>query len=470
MVKERMEKLTKTGIKVLDNNWYIKNKEYIDNLNVMYDRVSNIHRYTESYYFTDHSITHSIRIMDNLEHLFPFLFHDGIPENMLNDVEKFILFSGILLHDIGIELSKEEILKKTVKKYKGEDIEEKIKKDKKLDYIRKHHHELSKFWIKENILQVSELNLPLVYQGDKILAKYVANVAESHGKDFEKELEYTETFAYGNNVIRMGLLCTLLSLGDALDCDQRRINYETLKLSEISLESRLHWMKHYYVDGIILTSNLIRIFYSFPKCEDENIKNLYEKYFVHKTKYWIEKCFTERKNYLFPVGAICRVVDYIKCEDDKDFLSDEELSKIKDYYVDMLLKNSGSIDYLQYSHILIVSDSKDKILLDKDGKILNICIPAEDIEKKKIKTFIKDILNTDDESIYIGGEVKERAIHYYYLVMLSSDLKELPREMKWETLENNLKAQLKLPEINNYEIKRAIQSYINYNAAEVRKG
>ena len=41
----------------------------------------------------------------------------------------------------------------------------------------------------------------------------------------------------------------LLSLGVLIDCDQRRIDYNIVLTSDISLVLRLHWMKHYYVDG-----------------------------------------------------------------------------------------------------------------------------------------------------------------------------------------------------------------------------
>lgn len=58
-------------------NWYIKNKEYRDNLNVMYNDVDIIHSNLETYYFTDYSIKHSYRIAENLVHLFSFFFFEG---------------------------------------------------------------------------------------------------------------------------------------------------------------------------------------------------------------------------------------------------------------------------------------------------------------------------------------------------------------------------------------------------------
>lgn len=263
-------------MKCKEKNWFIQNETYCDNLNVMYNNVESIHKNSKSYYFTDHSREHSDRIAENLVHLFPFLFFDGKDDIELNDTEKFILFSSILLHDIGIRLVNSDLLVYIIKKY---NLEGTYDENSKLDFIRCNHHILSKCWIKDNV-DIDNTKLPVLYSGDKILAKYIANVAESHGMDFEKFSEYTEITAYGSERIRMGLLCTLLSLGDALDCDQRRIEYDLLKISDLSIDSRLHWMKHYFVDGIILTPNLIEIYYSFPK----DLKDLYQNYFVKKNE------------------------------------------------------------------------------------------------------------------------------------------------------------------------------------------
>ena len=70
---------------------------------------------------------------------------------------------------------------------------------------------------------------------------------------------------------------------------------------------------------------------------------------MHKTKYWIEKCFTIRKDFLFPVGAICRVVDIVHFHEDKDALEIEELRNIQNNYIDLLLESKTRVNYLQYA-------------------------------------------------------------------------------------------------------------------------
>lgn len=383
---------------VRNKKWYIHKKRYINELNMIYDNVEKIHKHIKAYYFTDHSIEHSIRIKENLVNLFPFLFLDDLKnEDALNDVEKFILFSAVLLHDIGIELVNSNKLNLIICKYKLVALEN---EKTKLDYVRKYHHKLSKYWIKENVSEEC-IDLPKAYIGHKNLAKYVGRVVESHGEDFEKNNEYTEVTGFENNRIRMGLLCTLLSLGDALDCDQRRITYEVLKSSDISIESKMHWMKHYYVDGIVLTPNLIQIYYSFPKYENAYMNNLYKNYFVSKTKYWIDKCFTVRSEFLFPVNAICRVVDIVQFQDDKDKLNDEEMVILEEEYIKSLCSQNTLVKYLQYINGIVVRESGEILCVDDEAVIKVI----SDNGMEKI-----DILDVISQKS--GMALKNRVIEY----------------------------------------------------------
>ena len=97
-------------------SWYTENEEYTSILDAMYEKVARVFNHSKSYYFTDHTRTHSDRIKESLIYLFPFLFY-GENDEKLNDVEKFILFSAILLHDIGIQLVNSDNLRYVVEKY-----------------------------------------------------------------------------------------------------------------------------------------------------------------------------------------------------------------------------------------------------------------------------------------------------------------------------------------------------------------
>lgn len=409
--------------------WCIKTEKYRVDLNAIYQNVEKINKFSRAYYFTDHGIDHSERIIDNLIHLFPFLFEGDGDENALNDVEKFILFAAVLLHDIGIQMEDTNKLclmrecndeSDWVGELGGEESE-------KLDFIRINHHLISKIWINNFTKDdKNKLGLPEAYYGERVLAKYVANVAESHGISFEEKEEYCKVTAYGNARIRMGVLCTLMSLGDALDCDQRRIEYSKLKTNNFSLESRLHWMKHYYVDGIFLSANLIQIYYSFPEISKSNtvngksaeeIKRLYKEYFVDKTKYWIEKCFTVRKDYLFPLKAICRVVDIVSYQNDKDLLSEEELYKVQDYYVNRLLREEKTdvVRYLKYVKGIVHNDNNE-ILVDKNGSaIFEFVYAGKETEKECFeKNMNEENIKVKNAHFVISNIIEKEAIEKYY--------------------------------------------------------
>ena len=237
----------------------------------------------------------------------------------------------------------------------------------------------------------------------------------------------------------MGLLCTLLSLGDALDCDQRRINYDLLKVSDLSTESRLHWMKHYFVDGVVLTPNLIEIYYSFPKT-DKNSRELYQNYFVNKTKYWIEKCFTIRGKFLFPVGAICRVVDIVHFNDDKDELRDKEFLEIQNKYVDEILKEGDKhhLHFVKY-FVGIVRNDKDEFLYLEPTDSFGIYLLYDDKsdEISYISQYWEYVLEDSKSNWKHIGKVKNsdsNSIYYYYLYEFDEKKDVMKSTIKYEWL------------------------------------
>lgn len=194
-------------------------------------------------------------------------------------------------------------------------------------------------------------------------------------------------------------------------------------------------MKHYYVDGIILTPNLIQIFYSFPEDSDNKIKKLYEEYFVAKTKYWIEKCFTVRKDFLFPVGAICRVVDIVKFQKDKDALSDEELLTIQNYYIDELLESEHRVNYLQYTKAVIVNDNEEFLVM-KEGEevIAQHIFDKNDVQTELKKKFELKAGNRalEIEIIELGSYINyDNALIYCYVMKCNKQMEELNLGVKW---------------------------------------
>jgi hypothetical protein len=279
-------------------------------------------------------------VLQGLLKLFPDLF-ERTNEKRLSSIEVFCLTASIYLHDIGIQLHSTNALQK----YCSENGFNVPTIDKKDLFVREHHHALSKFWVLDSIAQKPSHSCS--YVGDKDLAPYVANICESHGMDFELYDAYTINDSYKGEKLRMGLLCTLLSLGDALDCDKRRITYEKLKNQDIPLDSRVHWMKHYYVHSVHVKKGYLKLFYHFPKYVSTNDESAYQYYFQNKTKYWIEKCKEIRGKFLLDAGISYDIDHSIIFDSYKEKLTDEEFEYVKDGAIDIIEKQIDTLSQLK---------------------------------------------------------------------------------------------------------------------------
>lgn len=229
--------------------------------------------------FTDHSIKHSERILQQLNEITDELMKS---EDLLNEYEIFVLICAVYLHDIGMQFEKFDLLDSSFSNEISGDI---ASEEDKLNFIRKNHHRISKLWIIKSI-QGNE-SYRRVYYGHDELGEYIALIAESHNLDISKKTEdYKDTYFFGVK-IRLMLLACLLSLGDVLDGDSRRVDMERLKHINIDATSKLHWWKHYYVDGLFYDNGILNIQYNFPKL-DEPRKSIYHDYFSYEMKYWIK--------------------------------------------------------------------------------------------------------------------------------------------------------------------------------------
>lgn len=146
---------------------------------------------------------------------------------------------------------------------------------------------------------------------------------------------------------------------------------------------------------------------------------------------------------MFPVGAICRVVDIIHFSDDKDQLTREEIWKIQNNYVDEILEEGKKhhLRYLQYL-IGIVVNSKKEILYIENPDLFNAmliydkgdyfeCISEHwknvfDNEKSNWKAIGKCKMNDDIRNYYMY-ELDEEAVHTLKI-----------QECKWLKLEDYL--------------------------------
>ena len=190
-------------------------------------------------YYTDHTITHSERIITLLDGLTAGMM--ATPKR-LSPSEVFVLLAAAYLHDIGMQ-------------------DERFA-DGNLEEIRAHHHEVTAelvYRAAEDPAQAVNLGLP----DDPGLVEAVALVAQGHRRVDLHSAEY-EPLVHGGETLRLRLLAALLRFGDELDIDYRRVDIEQMKLLALPVESQLHWYKCHYVSGVSIVDEYIRIAYRFP--------------------------------------------------------------------------------------------------------------------------------------------------------------------------------------------------------------
>ena len=224
-------------------------------------------------YYTDHSVAHSDRIIENLS-----LLTEGLINNsQITPTEVFILLASAYLHDIGM----------LDERFNACDLEQ----------IRIHHHELTRKLVMDGTVK---LGLELV---PNEIIYLIALVSEAHRETNLGENEYDE-FEYGGTTIRPRLLAALLRLADELDIDHRRVDLQKIKIMNIPVESVFHWYLCYYVAGVSIKNGSIKISYQFPE-DCKNYKEIVEplirgkiqeEYTLLETILWDYKCMVRMDN------------------------------------------------------------------------------------------------------------------------------------------------------------------------------
>lgn len=261
--------------------------------------------------FTDHGIKHCERMLGIFKSL----------NITLNPIEDFIIKSAIYLHDIGMQINNETVLRQFASKYKLD----MSQYDNIEDFIRCNHHLLSSYWIIENIL--GDKDLPKVYFGDAKLGYIIALVVESHGIDFLKDERYKND-CYQGSEIQVKLLSALLCLCDYLDCDLRRINYDKIKIAAIPLQSLLFWKTHYYIESSRICNNIIYLSFAFPELSDYEYF-YYDRFFAYKIECELKQMLVAYQDLFTSINLTLQV----NIEKNK-YIYKDELDKNEFYFIE----------------------------------------------------------------------------------------------------------------------------------------
>ena len=241
-------------------------------LTLICEKVTPIIKDAKLQNFTNHDVEHSKRVISKLESLVPML-HEP-----LGPYSSFILLSSAYLHDVGMQ-------------YPFSD---------SIDEIREKHHIFSEEMIIGSIQQKKkypDLGVPEAY------APFIASVSKGHRKVNLEDKEYSKPLLINEERVNLRLLSALLRFADELDIDSRRVNMERLKIEKKMPEnSRIHWWKHHYVQGLVIEKRIVQIQFRFPKnSEGEEFPTLIKTYVKkHMEDVYKSLC----SNILWPAGVI----------------------------------------------------------------------------------------------------------------------------------------------------------------------
>ncbi len=199
--------------------------------------------------YTDHSISHSFSIIENIE-----LLVDDENISTFNADELYILLSSSILHDIGMCIPVDKVEELIgAKKYKK--LAELYEKDDDIDFIRNIHHEISYYFI---FKYYKELKIV-----DEDYAEVIALIAKAHRKEKIDNFDIYElkkTVRSGKEFVCMPYLACLVRLGDELDITNKRTPEIILKyFSSDEEKGKLEFEKHKSTRKVSRDGNFIKI-------------------------------------------------------------------------------------------------------------------------------------------------------------------------------------------------------------------
>ena len=204
-------------------------------------------------HFTDHSVTHSDRLVSLLAHLVRIMDR----KQRLSPDESFILQAACYCHDLGMQYEQAGAtpvigaLRLATPWGRLDDAARKA-------LLRDHHHEISAQLVSGIVPRLPSL-LP-----DDWRRGCVAALCEAHALDISasRYSDLTKPVAGA----RMALLAGLLRVADILDESQRRVDDEKAASLLLDTATQAHWWRHRYTAEVLLDqkSRNISLHFVFP--------------------------------------------------------------------------------------------------------------------------------------------------------------------------------------------------------------
>ncbi len=209
-------------------------------------------------YFTAHDVEHCDRVTTVID---AFIEPLQGAANRLTDDELFVVYAAAYLHDIGMQYENVEN-SPTIRAAIGTDSWEALPVPEKRDLLRRHHPAISAELI---TMSVRNRTPPIGFQlGDDDHPTAIASICEAHGIKTEGQ-RYAQltTDAPG---LRMRLLAGILRCADILEESRRRAVRPRAESLNLSIESQVHWWRHYYTNDVQFdqANRSINLWFEFP--------------------------------------------------------------------------------------------------------------------------------------------------------------------------------------------------------------
>lgn len=330
--------------------------------------------------YTNHDITHSLRIADYMVSLLP------VPIEEYSYTELSIMLISAIFHDVGMSVSETESSLDITKQ----------------DEIRQTHHIRSEeFVLKKAVIDYFKIDSSSEVNFQKI----VSLIVRAHGEDIswiEKNLQTDEE--YGTDNINPLFIACLLRLSDYLDFDSRRTPYSLFDYLQLKSFSYDEWRKHFPITNYKKINTERQIYFS-GHCDEPEVYHQISKYFEA-----IEKEIKNEKILLFECNKKYKL-------------------NISDTILDKLEHNRFSsvnlqfnMDYTAITNLLMgenLYSDKSVVIRELLQNSIDACLLKQEICKKKSIIYspeIKIIIDSNKLSICDNGiGMNKKVIENYFL-------------------------------------------------------
>ncbi|MGI5056536.1 HD domain-containing protein [Treponema socranskii] len=309
--------------------------------------------------YTNHDITHSLRIADYMVSLLPK------PIENYSDTELVIMLISAIYHDIGMTVFETEI-----------DLD-----SSKQDEIRIQHHERSEDYV---IHRANNDYFKINNDSEINFKSIIAKIVRAHGEnvDWIKE-NISDSEEYGVDKINPLFISCLLRLGDYLDFDSRRTPYCLFKYLKLKTHSYEEWKKHFPIYNFKKINEQRQLYFT-GACEEPEVYHRILHYFrnieeeIQNEKLLLEGC--EEKHKLDISDIILNKIEH------KTFTS-------VDLQFDM--------DYIAISNLLMGENlypDRKVVIRELVQNSIDACLIKNELLRGKIITYHPEIKVIKDEN------------------------------------------------------------------------